>query len=534
MSVKKSLILALVLNIFFWAVTLSIFVVRNNGLSSKIEHTITIEQTLLLSYNEMYAQGLQAGQATRNILLNSKDDKAVENHKKANEDFEKAYQVALSIVPPAVKEKLVTTGKLWEEDKSLRLQVQTMAISGKNKDAFELLKSQETPKWRAIKAIVADLAKDQQAKFKKIVDEDQADLRNNLLIVAIIMVVSLGTLSFLIFMVTRRTAKSFAQFAEALEHISAGDLTTVLQANGNDEFTIMSGQINKMVSHFRDIIDKINGTTNALTTSSSQLSHSVDQISERINDQSERTTQTATASTEMSQTIVDVAKNAAAIAELSSETLRAASDGNIVVTKTVDEVKEIAETVNALGVLMGSLATRSSQIGNIVGVINDIADQTNLLALNAAIEAARAGEQGRGFAVVADEVRKLAEKTTSSTSEIKAMISAMQQETAKAVESMSRGTEKVDSGVQYAGEAGEALKRIVQSIEALQNSVHQIASSTEEMSTVSDQITSDIESIATLAIQNNNSAGEISNEANDLAKLSTDLKHETSIFKIRG
>ena len=169
-----------------------------------------------------------------NVLLNSKDDKAVENHNKANEDFEKAYQVALSIAPPALKEKLVTTGKLWEEDKSLRLQVQTLAISGKNKDAFELLKSQETPKWRAIKAIVADLAKE-QAKFKRIVDEDQAYLRNNLLIVAIIMVVSLGTLSFLIFMVTRRTAKSFAQFAEALEHISAGDLTTVLQANGNDE-----------------------------------------------------------------------------------------------------------------------------------------------------------------------------------------------------------------------------------------------------------------------------------------------------------
>jgi len=112
-SVKKSLVLALVLNIIFWVLTLGVFIIRNNVLSSKIEHTITVEQALLLNYNEMYAQGLQAGQATRNVLLNPKDDRAIENHKKANEDFARAYQMALSMAPAEMKGRLVTIEKLW-------------------------------------------------------------------------------------------------------------------------------------------------------------------------------------------------------------------------------------------------------------------------------------------------------------------------------------------------------------------------------------------------------------------------------------
>jgi len=251
-----------------------------------------------------------------------------------------------------------------------------MAVAGNVKDAFQILKNQETPKWRSIKAIIAELVENQRAKFKGFVAEDQSNLQNNLFIIAAIMAVSLGTLSFVIFLVTRRITRSFAQFSEAFVSISEGDLTTTLQTNGDDEFTTMSRQINTMVSHFHDIVAKINGTTNDLAASSSQLSESVDKIRGCINDQSERTTQTVTASTEMSQTSVDIASNAASIAESSSESLQAASDGNAVVVKTIQEVKEISETVNDLGALMDFLVAHSSQIGNIVGVINEIADQT--------------------------------------------------------------------------------------------------------------------------------------------------------------
>jgi methyl-accepting chemotaxis protein len=197
-------------------------------------------------------------------------------------------------------------------------------------------------------------------------------------------------------------------------------------------------------------------------------------------------------------------------------------------------VREIATTVDDLAKLMMSLGDGSKQIGEIVSVIKDIADQTNLLALNAAIEAARAGEQGRGFAVVADEVRKLAEKTAHSTSEIGNMIKAIQDETDKAVVSMEEGTKKVAVGVDLANQAGDSLHKIVESVQNLQGMVQQIASATDEMSTVSEQISNDIEVIADVSKETSASSTQISQEAVNLSKLSIDLKNEAGHFRVNS
>jgi methyl-accepting chemotaxis protein len=164
-------------------------------------------------------------------------------------------------------------------------------------------------------------------------------------------------------------------------------------------------------------------------------------------------------------------------------------------------------------------------------VIKDIADQTNLLALNAAIEAARAGEQGRGFAVVADEVRKLAEKTSKATAEVGEMIGAIQDETSKAVQAMTESQTRVEKGVSLSAEAGDALHKILNSVQGLQSMVQQIASATEEMSTVSDTISSDIEIVASVSMETSNSAAEIKGASNNLAKLSSDLQEVTRKFK---
>ncbi len=181
---------------------------------------------------------------------------------------------------------------------------------------------------------------------------------------------------------------------------------------------------------------------------------------------------------------------------------------------------------------MMALGDRSKQIGEIVSVIKDIADQTNLLALNAAIEAARAGEQGRGFAVVADEVRKLAEKTAHSTSEIGGMINAIQAETEKAVVSMGEGTKKVKVGVELANQAGEGLHKIVDSVNGLQTMVQQIASATEEMSTVSEQISGDIEVIAAVSKETSAGSCQIGQESANLSKMATELRTDVSRFRV--
>ena len=316
--------------------------------------------------------------------------------------------------------------------------------------------------------------------------------------------------------------------------IADGDLSCEdLDMHSRDEVGILADSLNKMKKSLEHVIGKISDTAVHVASASAELSTTVTQITTRVDEQAAKANQVATASTELSQTVVDIAKNSSDIAASSQGTLKTAEDGAAVVGKTVEEVQQIADTVDGLAKMMTSLGDRSKQIGNIVSVIQDIADQTNLLALNAAIEAARAGEQGRGFAVVADEVRKLAEKTAKSTSEIGGMIKAIQEETDKAVLSMGEGTKKVENGVRLATQAGVALNNIVSSVNGLQTMVQQIASATEEMSTVSEQISSDIEEIATVSRETSSASTQIAQEAVNLSKMSADLQNDVSRFKIK-
>ncbi|HTZ18705.1 MAG TPA: methyl-accepting chemotaxis protein, partial [Dissulfurispiraceae bacterium] len=313
--------------------------------------------------------------------------------------------------------------------------------------------------------------------------------------------------------------------------VSDGDLTMEIETKGNDSTSVLAS-MKRMTQNLKEIIRHIEESSHNVASSSEELSSTVSQISKRTNEQSGRANQIATSATEMSQTVIDIAKNASQMSSSATDTLKIADNGADVVNRTVAEVQEMANTVGDLSKVMMSLGDRSRQIGDISNVIKDIADQTNLLALNAAIEAARAGEQGRGFAVVADEVRKLAERTTSSTAEISQMINAMQDETQKAVDSMEKGSKKVEIGVELAKQAGGSLREIVASANGLQSIVQQIASATEEMSTVSEGISSDIESVAEVAKETSISANEIAEGANSLASISAELRNQVKKFKL--
>jgi len=287
-----------------------------------------------------------------------------------------------------------------------------------------------------------------------------------------------------------------------------------------------------MVEKWRDVIGQVNSTATSLSSAATELSASAEQMSRGSNMQAERASFVATSSEEMSQTVLDVAKNAGSISKSADSTAIAAREGGAIVNRAVNAVKEISVTVNNSAEFVRSLGDRSKQIGEIVGVINDIADQTNLLALNAAIEAARAGDQGRGFAVVADEVRNLAERTASSTSEIGGMIKAIQDEVGRAVGVMAQATSKVDEGVKHSEEAGHSLEVIVKSVEGLQLMVQQIASATEEMSTTSDQISKDIDQIATVSREASTSSEQSALASGELANLSVNLEKIVGEFTV--
>ncbi|MBF0607263.1 MAG: methyl-accepting chemotaxis protein [Candidatus Magnetobacterium sp. LHC-1] len=342
-----------------------------------------------------------------------------------------------------------------------------------------------------------------------------------LIVVALIVAVLLGII--LSTTLVRNIMKKVLSLKEAADRASRGDLTVDVPIMSDDEIGELATSFNTMIVSLRQIVGQLLSATDMLTEGAAELNTAVGQIVGMVDEEKGKSGQIATASAQMSQTVTDIARSASEMALSAANTLKVADDGSTVVGKTVREVQEISKTVSLLSEVITSLGNRSKQIGEIINVIKGIADQTNLLALNAAIEAARAGEQGRGFAVVADEVRKLAERTSTSTTEISSMISTIQGETEKAVRSMQDGTRRVDSGVELAKEAGTSLDKIVQSVRGLQSMVHHIASATEEMSTVSETISVDIESIASVAGDTSASSHQISQAAGGLSKLSSDL-----------
>jgi len=229
---------------------------------------------------------------------------------------------------------------------------------------------------------------------------------------------------------------------------------------------------------------------------------------------------------------MQVSDNSRQASENAKEAGDLARSGGVVVSQTVDVIKGLADATRDTSAKIEELGRSSDQIGQIIGVIDDIADQTNLLALNAAIEAARAGEQGRGFAVVADEVRKLAERTTQATKQIAHMIKTIQEETKKAVEAMKSGTNKVDAGVESAREAGAALEKIIHSADGVQDMVTHIATAATEQASATEQVNSNMEQIAKMVHNSSIGAQESARACQDLSNLALDLQQLVGRFKL--
>jgi methyl-accepting chemotaxis protein len=314
--------------------------------------------------------------------------------------------------------------------------------------------------------------------------------------------------------------------------LSEGNLRQEILVDREDEFGQQAATIKGMVEKWREIIGNVKQASDSVASAGTQLSANAEQTSHGASQQAERAHQVATASEEMSQTVDDIARNATSIATTAAQAAKTAKDGGTTVEAAVKEVGEIASTVAESASHITSLSELSKKIGDIIGIINEIADQTNLLALNAAIEAARAGEHGRGFAVVADEVRKLAERTTGATSEVSGIIREIQNNVTSAVTSIDDVTAKVDKGVDLSSKAGAELQTIVKSVEDLQQMVQQIATAIDEMSSTSDQISKDIESISGISGQTSQSSDEVLKASNELSRLGVDLQGIARQFEV--
>ena len=311
-----------------------------------------------------------------------------------------------------------------------------------------------------------------------------------------------------------------------------GDLTKQINVTSNDEFGQLANEINTLVDKIRRIISQIANTSEQVSSSAVQLQSNSEQMATGAEEVAAQAETVATAGEEMSATSGDIAQNCQLASEGSQQASAAAVSGAAVVNETIAVMNSIAERVMSSAKAVESLGSRSDQIGEIVGTIEDIADQTNLLALNAAIEAARAGEQGRGFAVVADEVRALAERTTRATREIGEMIKAIQQETKGAVIAMEEGVSEVAKGSEKASDSGRALEKILQQINDVNAQIHQVATAAEEQTATTSEISSNMQQITEVVAQTSRGAHQSAAAANHLSSLADDLRRIVSQFKI--
>ena len=278
--------------------------------------------------------------------------------------------------------------------------------------------------------------------------------------------------------------------AATSKQIGTGEysLSQQFELRYGEDVNNLASSMNQALERISGFVNKASKSANSLATNSEQLYASTEDMYAGADKAMKQTDQVATAIEQMTATILEVAKNSNQAAESAREAAVTATKGGEIVGKNIDGMAKIAKSVRESADTIETLGRSSDQIGEIIEVIDDIADQTNLLALNAAIEAARAGEQGRGFAVVADEVRKLAERTTKATKEIAAMIKSIQSDTSGAVASMEIGTAEVENGVLLANQAGESLNQIVGMVQRVMDMVQQIATAAEEQSAAVEDI----------------------------------------------
>jgi len=320
--------------------------------------------------------------------------------------------------------------------------------------------------------------------------------------------------------------------AEVLGQMSTGDLTVRIQGNYKGDLEKLKNDINKLGDSLSDLINQVTESVENTASAALEISSTAESLAASSQEQSAQADEVASAVEEMSRTVTENAMSATRTAEVAQTNGQIAKEGADVVKQTVAKMRDIANVVKNSAINIQKLGDSSKEIGEIISVIDDIADQTNLLALNAAIEAARAGEQGRGFAVVADEVRKLAERTTDATKQIATMIKGIQNETEQAVQVMNKGTNEVQSGIEYADRAGDSLNSILSSTQEVLDMINQIAAASEEQSATSEQISKNVMSISKVTAEAAQRIEDVARTSGELARMTEHLKNLMSSFQV--
>jgi methyl-accepting chemotaxis protein len=371
-----------------------------------------------------------------------------------------------------------------------------------------------------------DLAKGAFAK-----SQQQYSLFRTIIIGSILGALIFGLAAGLI--ISGAIGRSSMLLKETASQLASGNLTVRASISSRDELGVIGESFNQIANTLQAAMERISRCSFELTTAAGELRANAEQIASGSEHVAAQAVTVATAGEEMAATSNDIASNCTMAVESANQAYGTASNGAVIVQQTVDGMARIAGKVQESARTVESLGVRSEQIGQIVGTIEDIADQTNLLALNAAIEAARAGEQGRGFAVVADEVRALAERTTRATREIGEMIKAIQGETKNAVSAMEEGVLEVERGTNDAARSGHALEEILAQVSDVTGQINQIATAAEEQTATTNEISGNMQRITEVVQETAGSSQMTAQAASRLSELAGELQGIVDQFRLK-
>ncbi len=486
-------------------------------------------------------------QEWKNILIRGNNEEQFVKYEKAFHEKEQAVQAKLRKALDALRKDNdpANAGVIADLDKIVKAHAELgvaykSALAGFNKADPEAgkkvdvaVKGKDRVTTEGLAKVLSNFEKSEMDHLgRQIVEAKQmfvASRNVQIGLIVLVLILSAGVI-----LVTIRTISAkVLEVQQATAEIKATlNLTRRIPVSGQDELAQVAGSVNSLLDEFQAVVKRMKGTGEHVSKASGELSHSVSQLSSAVDQQNEATSAMAAAVEEMSVSVTHVSDSSSAAQQIAQDSLSKAESGGQVIESTVREMLGMASTVQSTAVKMEDLGKRTDQIGSIAGVIKDIADQTNLLALNAAIEAARAGEQGRGFAVVADEVRKLAERTTAATSEISGVILAIQTETRSAVADMSQVVSQVNANAEGARQAGESISQIRDGSSRVVEVTSEIALALREQSSASEMIAQRVEVIASQSEVNANAMGEAKMASDEMKRVSTELHEIVERFRV--